>query len=243
MTYHPGRGRPKGATNRSTASIDPLAGNLSEYDLQQTLPQAFNSLMLLNINNHTNISYIRSQLEYLQDLQNPEAPTASNSARDRRPQPFHIRFSVRRSADIQTLRKWTPPRIVEAFKEAANGMERIKAAKIYDNSLRLTLGSLEDEEAIRKRESEVRDILRLSSGCRAVFDQYLVVALYFPFDKHTLANPDREKLKWSEANKVEIVKVFWAHSQLILSVRSLADARSLCKRPSVFLHGSTGIVR
>lgn len=64
----------------------------------------------------------------------------------------------------------------------------------------------------------------------------------FDVDKITLSDPNQYPDVWSKVNAVKIAKAYWTHSQLILSLVSLADALTLWKKPLVFLNGRKGVV-
>lgn len=137
----------------------------------------------------------------------------------------------------------SPEEVVGAFEKAGSGLEHIRAVFQNDKTLNLYPDSWEAEANLRKQESEIRNILQLSERCKALWDQYLAVALNFQFEKTTVPRPDEYKNAWSEVNGVNIVRAYWTYSQLILSLGSLADAVNICKKPSVFLNGRAGNVR
>ena len=212
-----------GDSNNLSASMTPNSWDfVPQYMVQQRVYQM----------------QIRSLLQHLQAPTRPDLARSNNRARQ-----SVIRYSLATQADVVKVQNMSPQTIIDVFESAGNEWGHIKAALHQGRRLNLYLDSPEVEGHLRAQHSEIRSILQLSAGCKVLNDQYLVVATLLDLKKQELPNPDQQKLIWSKTNGVEILKAYWTHSQLVLSLGSLEDAVALCERPWVFFNGTRGIVK
>lgn len=238
--------RPRGAKSRQSTP----AATKESLDQMDFIPATEDSGQMAQMDQHglaTICQHMMLQqiglMRILGLLNNLQAPTSTGAASNDAANTFVIRYLLDKPGDRKRIESLSPQQIVGAFKAKGDIWEHIPAVCHKGKVLYLYPDSGEAEEKIRMQEQEIRNILQLSKGCKVLWDQYLVVAQRFDFDRNTLPDPDQYKAEWSRVNGVRIVKAYWTHSQLILSLASLEDALTLCKRPSVFLEGRRGIVK
>ena len=154
-----------------------------------------------------------------------------------------LKCSLITPEDQQVFGDYDARTLVELLQSQQNGWEDVRAVEWTDDRLTLTLNSQDAVEKLRGRSQELQELLKLSSGCRLQSEEYLVKALQLNFDKESMKQPNEYVAEWSKENDVRINRAYWTNSQLVLSVGSLADALSLCNKPSVFLNGGNSLVK
>ncbi|KAL8838399.1 MAG: hypothetical protein Q9170_002159 [Blastenia crenularia] len=236
-------GRTRGSKNHPKASAAPNKGEPAKLTkpLGNDKPMNFVHIerRLAGMNN----VLVKLLMQNEDKPDNKQALMSTGDSRNRGAPRNVIRYFLAERDDRERVQKMERLQIVETFRQSGGAFEHIRAVYLKDQVLNLYLDSSDCEKAIREHDCEIADMLQLSVGCKALYDQYLVVALSFDFDKRTLPNPNERREAWSEANGVKIVKAFWTHSQLILSLASAADALTLCNKPRVFLEGTQGYVK
>ncbi|KAL8653300.1 MAG: hypothetical protein Q9226_003900 [Calogaya cf. arnoldii] len=129
----------------------------------------------------------------LQPSRTPAAPPAEQ----KRAQKAFVRCLLG-TADNKAVDNITDNDIVHTFDTRGDIWSHVKVIRRKPTCFELRLDSSEHKREIEKRAEEVSDILQLPGRCRALTDNYLVVAKNFDFGKETLAAPDDGRLsEWS----------------------------------------------
>ena len=240
------RGRPPGSKNKSPLSTS--AKQLHDHDLPATATEDISLESLLDPSFWEPIHQYAMQqregtglvLNTLKKIQFALCPDLKTQQPRRR---SILKCSLSTSEDRKVFDDYNPRTLVELLQSQQNGWEDVRAVEWTDDRLTLTLKSPDAVENLRDRSQEFQELLKLSSDCNLQSEEYLVKALQLNFTKGSMEQPNQYVEEWSKENDVRINRAYWTNSQLVLSLGSLADALSLCNKPSVFLNGGNSIVK
>lgn len=233
-----GRQRAPAAANPSFTHNDPIqATGTSNPSAHVRLEQMLSQQSQRMMENSIHLMYMR------RDIKTLLAPSRTDvTERGSAGQSF-IRYSLATGADCVKMNDSSPQDIVEAFQKTGGIWKHIAAVSHRGHHLNLYPNNLDVLETIQQQQPEIRHILQLSEGCKALPELYRVKVLKLEYDKNSLEKPNQYCAAWSELNGVKIIKAYWGHSQLILSLASSEDALRLYKNKWVFLNGKRGTVK